>query len=64
MQGIKTKDRSWPFAAYSMNLVDYGSRQFYIQYKPSLRNEARFGGQHFVNSKYNSFSLDCVTSRG
>ena len=42
---------------------DYGSRQFCIQYKPPLRNEVRFGGQHFVNSKYNNFSLDCVFVR-
>ena len=48
-----------------MNIVEggYGSRQFRIQYKPPLRNEVRFGGQHFVNSKYSNLSLDCVFVR-
>ena len=58
-------DQSWPFVAYSTNLVegDHVSQQICIQYKPPLRNEVRFGGQHFVNSKYNNFLLDCVFVR-
>ena len=65
LQDVKTKDRSWPFATYSMNLVegDYCSRKFCIQYNPPRKNEVRLGGQNFVNSKYNNFSLDCVFVR-